>query len=492
MVVMETTISRNFRAEVDRGKNIKVSTGWSPAESCRPIIKDAPVFYPSDKEFEDTIGYIAKICPDAAGFGICRIVPPPSWKPPCPLKEKSIWENANGKFSTRIQKVNLLQNREPMRKKTGHKRKREKHPKMGKNRKCLGIDYSEINVNSPDEQKKICEPSIEDIEGVYWRIIEQPTDEVEVYYGADLETAEFGSGFPKMFYSLFDECDISGILVPWLYVGMCFSSFCWHVEDHHLYSLNYLHWGDPKIWYGIPGTHASALEAAMRKHLPDLFDEPGLLHELVTQLSPSVLKSEGVPVYQVVQHPGEFVLTFPRAYHSGFNCGFNCAEAVNVTPIDWLQHGQSAVELYKSAREAIGALWELLIMDNKNPKNMMWKSVCGMDGMLTKAVKTRVELEKKRIEHLPLHLKPQKMEDFDLTKERECFSCFYDLHMSVACCKCSSANLGLVGMNCEDSTSGISHSKINDGPACRPNGYEGKVVQGVNDSVTKIAEENKF
>lgn len=28
--------------------------------------------------------------------------------------------------------------------------------------------------------------------------------------------------------------------------------------------------------------------------------------------------------------------------------------------------------------------------------------------------------------------------DFSLTNERECFSCFYDLHMSVACCKCSS------------------------------------------------------
>lgn len=51
----------------------------------------------------------------------------------------------------------------------------------------------------------------------------------------------------------------------------------------------------------------------------------------------------------------------------------------------------------------------------------------------------RVELEKNRIERLPVHIKPQKMEkDIDLTNERECFSCFYDLHMSFACCKCSS------------------------------------------------------
>lgn len=65
---------------------------------------------------------------------------------------------------------------------------------------------------------------------------------------------------------------------------MIFFCVCWqHVEDHHLYSLNYLHWGDPKLWYGVPGSDALKLEDAMRKHLPDLFEEqPDLLHELVS------------------------------------------------------------------------------------------------------------------------------------------------------------------------------------------------------------------
>ncbi|KAE8700786.1 putative Fasciclin-like arabinogalactan family protein [Hibiscus syriacus] len=143
-----------------------------------------------------------------------------------------------------------------------------------------------------------------------------------------------------------------------------------HVEDHHLYSLNYMHWVDPKIWYGVPRNHASTFEAAMRKHLPDLFEEqPDLLHELVTQFSPSVLKCEGVPIYRAVQCSGEFVITFPRAFHSEFNCGFNCAEAVNVAPVDWLEHGQHAVELYSDQHRRtslshdkllLGAAWQTI------------------------------------------------------------------------------------------------------------------------------------
>jgi len=56
-----------------------------------------------------------------------------------------------------------------------------------------------------------------------------------------------------------------------------------HVEDHFLYSLNYMHFGEPKVWYGVPGIEAVKLEESMRKNLPKLFEEqPDLLHELVT------------------------------------------------------------------------------------------------------------------------------------------------------------------------------------------------------------------
>lgn len=105
----------------------------------------------------------------------------------------------------------------------------------------------------------------------------------------------------------------------------------------------------------------------MKKLTPELFEfQPDLLHQLVTIMNPNILMAHGVPVspdphqpglwvmssaqsrfsnvsvprWQVVrtnQCAGEFVITFPRAYHSGFNQGYNFAEAVNFCTADWVR-----------------------------------------------------------------------------------------------------------------------------------------------------------
>ena len=85
--------------------------------------------------------------------------------------------------------------------------------------------------------------------------------------------------------------------IPWAYVGMCFSCFCWHVEDHWSYSINYLHWGDTKTWYGVSAQYADKFEEVMKKNASELFEKsPDLLHHLVTIMNPSLLVQNGVPV----------------------------------------------------------------------------------------------------------------------------------------------------------------------------------------------------
>uniref|UniRef100_A0A803XYL6 [histone H3]-trimethyl-L-lysine(4) demethylase n=1 Tax=Meleagris gallopavo TaxID=9103 RepID=A0A803XYL6_MELGA len=214
------------------------------------------------------------------------------------------------------------------------------------------------------------------VEKEFWRLVSTIEEDVTVEYGADIASKEFGSGFPVrdgkfkvrpeeeeyldsgwnlnnmpvMEQSVLAHitADICGMKLPWLYVGMCFSSFCWHIEDHWSYSINYLHWGEPKTWYGAPGYAAEQLEDVMKKLAPELFEsQPDLLHQLVTIMNPNTLMAHGVPVYRTNQCAGEFVITFPRAYHSGFNQGFNFAEAVNFCTVDWLPLGRQCIEHYR-------------------------------------------------------------------------------------------------------------------------------------------------
>lgn len=123
-------------------------------------------------------------------------------------------------------------------------------------------------------------PSRMQVEKRFWEIVEGSVAEVEVLYGSDLDTSIYGSGFPRvndsrppsvevevwneytaspwnlnnlpklqgsMLRAVHDN--IAGVMVPWLYLGMLFSSFCWHFEDHCFYSINYLHWYVPSFLF---------------------------------------------------------------------------------------------------------------------------------------------------------------------------------------------------------------------------------------------------
>ncbi|KAI0868306.1 PLU-1-domain-containing protein [Hypoxylon argillaceum] len=214
----------------------------------------------------------------------------------------------------------------------------------------------------------------DDVEREFWKLVANIEETVEVEYGADIHCTTHGSGFPTAERhpcnpyssdawnlnnmplhpdSLFRhiKTDISGMTVPWVYVGMIFSTFCWHNEDHFAYSINYQHFGATKTWYGIPAEDTDKFENAMREAVPELFEtQPDLLFQLVTLLTPEQLKKAGVRVYALDQRAGQMVITFPQAYHAGFNHGFNFNEAVNFAPSDWEPYGLAGVERLQQFR----------------------------------------------------------------------------------------------------------------------------------------------
>uniref|UniRef100_A0A8C7WPU2 [histone H3]-trimethyl-L-lysine(4) demethylase n=1 Tax=Oryzias sinensis TaxID=183150 RepID=A0A8C7WPU2_9TELE len=301
------------------------------------------------------------------------------------------------------------------------------------------------------------------VEKEFWRLVSTIEEDVTVEYGADIASKEFGSGFPVR-NSHFEvshylssgwnlnnmpvldasvlthiTADICGMKVPWLYVGMCFSSFCWHIEDHWSYSINYLHWGEPKTWYGAPGYAAEHLESVMKKLAPELFEsQPDLLHQLVTIMNPNTLMNNGIPIYRTNQCAGEFVITFPRAYHSGFNQGFNFAEAVNFCTMDWMPIGRSCVDHYRQlSRYCVFSHDEMVC-------NMALKAKT-MDVELASAVhedmKVMIQDEKKLREWVSkLGVVLSRQVDYDELpdEERQCFKCRTTCYLSGVTCGCSS------------------------------------------------------
>ena len=113
--------------------------------------------------------------------------------------------------------------------------------------------------------------------------------------------------------------------------------------------VNFLHWGLPKKWYVVAGAneeHAIKLEnmiAKIVKQSPDATDSFKQCQNIMAHKSylptPKFLSDHNIEHTEIVQEMGQFVVTFPRAYHFGWNLGVNVAEATNYANEDWIPFG---------------------------------------------------------------------------------------------------------------------------------------------------------
>ena len=187
------------------------------------------------------------------------------------------------------------------------------------------------------------------MERAFWKSIS--TYAKPPQYGADVlgslmcDQAASGWNLDKL-DTVLSQCAgkaLGGITRAMLYFGTWRSMFAWHKEDMDLFSINYLHSGLPKCWYAVPCASAGRFEAAAAGFFTE--EAQGCreyLRHKTSMMSPSILKASNVPYCTAVQREGEFVITFPKGYHAGFNAGVNIAEAVNFASEAWVPLGEAA------------------------------------------------------------------------------------------------------------------------------------------------------
>ena len=192
-----------------------------------------------------------------------------------------------------------------------------------------------------------------ELEEVYWKTVNYGTP----MYGADMPGSLFEDRTTSWNVAHLENLlDVLGTKVPgvnttYLYLGMWKATFAWHLEDVDLYSINYIHFGAPKHWYSISQEDARRFENAMKQLWPqDAKHCDQFLRHKTYLVSPDKLKSQfNITVNKLVHYEGEFVITYPYGYHSGFNMGYNCAESVNFATEPWLDYGRIAKKCYCEA-----------------------------------------------------------------------------------------------------------------------------------------------
>uniref|UniRef100_A0A8C1L7I7 [histone H3]-trimethyl-L-lysine(9) demethylase n=1 Tax=Cyprinus carpio TaxID=7962 RepID=A0A8C1L7I7_CYPCA len=330
----EPTLNPEIKPEPSAPELTPEAPAPAPAPGPPPAANSYKImtFRPTMEEFKDFGKYIAYIETQGAHrAGLAKVIPPKEWKPrrsyetieemviPAPIMQ--VVTGQSGLFTQyNIQKKSMT---------------------VGEYRKL---------ANS----KKYCTPQhkdFDDLERKYWKNLTF----VSPIYGADIsgslydpEITEWNISHLNTLLDMVEqECGIviEGVNTPYLYFGMWKTTFAWHTEDMDLYSINYLHFGQPKSWYAIPPEHGKRLERLAQGFFPGSSQGcDAFLRHKMTLISPSILKKYSIPFDRITQEEGEFMITFPYGYHAGFNHGFNCAESTNFATLRWIDYGKMATQ----------------------------------------------------------------------------------------------------------------------------------------------------
>lgn len=192
------------------------------------------------------------------------------------------------------------------------------------------------------------------IDKLLWELMQKSTSMEQIpdpVYGADTEGTLYDDDVRTLNIShlgtILDDLKstrMPGVTTTYLYFGMWRTMFPWHAEDVDLYSINYLHHGQPKHWWSVPPEAADLFERMMSQLFPeDASKCSAFLRHKNFIVQPELLSLHGIPFSMTTQEKGQFIITFPRGYHMGYNTGLNVAESTNFASDRWVDFGMNYV-----------------------------------------------------------------------------------------------------------------------------------------------------
>jgi len=293
---------------------------------------NCPVYRPTEDEFKCFESYIARIDRERGDCGIVKVIPPNGWYK-CDLTK--LYDSATSM-------------------KTAYPVRQAVSGLPG----VFTVTHFEIKALTLndfiaiDTENCYKDANFEEREYKFWKSLGKASPWSDPIYGADVPGSLFNdSPVSESAWNL-DKLDsmlrdlphtIPGVSRAMLYIGSWRAMFAFHVEDYNLYSINFLHTGAEKSWYSIPLNYKQRFENMAQAYFMEDYNEcREFLRHKTKMISPKKLKENGIAFNTVVQHEGEFVITFPGSYHAGFNHGLNIAEATNFAFPQWLPSGRAA------------------------------------------------------------------------------------------------------------------------------------------------------
>ncbi|XP_059416967.1 lysine-specific demethylase 4A-like isoform X2 [Carassius carassius] len=333
----------------------------SVSQSSQSPVTRIMTFHPTKEEFKDFKRYIAYMESQGAHrAGMAKVVPPKDWKPrhtyddiddlviPAPIQQ--VVTGQSGLFTQyNIQKKPMT---------------------VREFRKTANTD-------------KFCNPryaDFDELERKYWKNLTFNPP----LYGADVsgtlydpDVTEWNIGRLNTILDMVEResgIPIKGVNTPYLYFGMWKSTFAWHTEDMDLYSINYLHFGEPKSWYVVPPEHGKRLERLAKGFFPGSAQScEAFLRHKMTLISPSILRKYGIPFEKVTQEAGQFIVSFPYGYNAGFNHGFNCTESTNFATQRWIDYGKLAT-LCSCRKDMVKISMDVFVRKFQPERYKLWRA----------------------------------------------------------------------------------------------------------------------